>query len=68
MSTTRYSIIIRGEVDATTLERLGGPDARVSGGQTDLVCEVIDQSQLVGVLSGLSGVGLEVISAMPLDS
>jgi hypothetical protein len=67
VSTTRYSIVIRGEVDAATLERLGEPDAHVGAGHTELVCDVIDQSQLVGLLSGLTGVGVEVISATPVD-
>jgi hypothetical protein len=68
VSATRYSIVIRGEVDAVTLERLGQPEASVSANRTELVCDVIDQSQLVGLLSGLSGVGAEVISATPLDA
>jgi hypothetical protein len=68
MTAARYSIVVRGEVDAATLERLGDPDARVSGGNTELVCDVMDQSQLVGLLSGLSGAGVEVVSATPLDS
>jgi hypothetical protein len=68
MNGARYSIVIRGDVDAATLERLGDPDTRASAGHTELVCEVVDQSQLVGLLSGLSGAGVEVISATPLDS
>jgi hypothetical protein len=68
VSRARYSIVIRGELDAATLERLGEPQARVTDNHTELVCEVIDQSQLVGLLSGLTGVGVEVISAAPLDS
>jgi hypothetical protein len=68
VSATRYSIVIRGEVDAATLERLSEPEARVTADHTELVCDVVDQSQLVGMLSGLSGVGVEVISATPLDS
>ena len=68
MSTTRYSIVVRGEVDAATLERVGEPEVRVSADQMELVCDVIDQSQLVGLLSGLSGAGVEVVSATPLDS
>jgi hypothetical protein len=68
VSTTRYSVVIRGEVDAATLERLGEPEVRVSADLTELVCDVIDQSQLVGMLSGLSGAGVEVISASPVDS
>jgi hypothetical protein len=67
MTATRYSIVVRGEVDAATLERLGEPEARVSAGLTELVCDVVDQSQLVGLLSGLSGAGVEVVRATPLD-
>ena len=67
MTATRYSIVVRGEVDAATLERLGEPEARVSAGLTELVCDVVDQSQLVGLLSGLSGAGIEVVRATPLD-
>jgi hypothetical protein len=68
VSRTRYRIVIRGDLDAATLERLGGPEARVTANHTELVCDVIDQSQLVGLLSGLTGVGVEVISAAPVDS
>ena len=68
MSTTRYSIVIRGDVDAATLERLGEPEVRASADRTELVCDVVDQSQLVGLLSGLIREGVEVISATPLNS
>jgi hypothetical protein len=67
VSGTRYSIVVRGVVDAATLERLGAADARPIADLTELVCDVIDQSQLVGLLSALSGVGVEVIRATPLD-
>lgn len=67
MSTARYSIVIRGDVDAATLERLGEPEARASADHTELVCDVVDQSQLVGLLSGLSGACVEVVRATPLD-
>lgn len=66
MTAPRYRIVVRGAVDAATLERVGNPEARPRGGVTELVCDVIDQSQLVGLLSGLSGVGVEVISATPI--
>ena len=68
MSATRYRIVVRGEVDPSTLERLGEPEARVSADVTELACDVIDQSQLVGLLSGLSGSGVEVIRAAPIES
>ncbi len=68
MSTTRYSIIVRGEVDAAILARIGNPDTHVSADLTELVCDVVDQSQLMGMLSGLGGAGVEVIRAAPVDS
>jgi hypothetical protein len=68
VSATRYSIVVRGKVDAGTLARIGDPEAHVHAGLTELVCVVIDQSQLVGMLSGLSGAGVEVIRAAPVDS
>lgn len=68
MSTTRYSIVVRGEVDASTLARIGDPDSHLRADLTELVCDVVDQSQLVGMLSGLSGAGVEVVRAAPVDS
>ena len=68
MTATRYRVVVRGEVDAATLERLGEPEARASAHLTELVCDVVDQSQLVGLLSGLSREGVEVVSATPLNS
>jgi hypothetical protein len=68
VSTTRYSIVVRGEVDAATLARIGDPDAHGRSGLTELVCDVVDQSQLVGMLSGLTAAGVEIISAAPVDS
>jgi hypothetical protein len=67
VSTTRYSIVVRGKVDAATLARIGDPDTHVRADLTELVCDVVDQSQLVGMLSGLGGAGVEVIRAAPVD-
>jgi hypothetical protein len=67
VSTTRYSVMVRGELDAMTLERVGDPRTRRAGDLTELLCDVVDQSQLVGLLSGLSRGGVEVISATPLE-
>jgi hypothetical protein len=68
VTTTRYRIVVRGTVDAATLARIGDPDAHVRADLTDLVCDVVDQSQLVGMLSALSGAGVEVVRAAPVDS
>ncbi len=68
MSTTRYSVIVRGEPDPATLERVGEPRTRPAGEFTELLCDIVDQSQLMGLLSGLNRDGVEVVSATPLDS
>jgi hypothetical protein len=68
VSSTRYSIVVRGKVDAATLARIGDPVAHGHAGHTELVCDVVDQSQLVGMLSGLSRAGVEIIRASPVDS
>jgi hypothetical protein len=68
VSATRYSIVVRGKVDAATLARIGDPDAHGHTGLTELVCDVVDQSQLVGMLSGLSRAGVEIVRAAPVDS
>lgn len=68
MRTTRYSIVVRGKVDDATLARIGDPDAHGKGGLTELVCDVVDQSQLVGMLSGLSAAGIEIVRAAPVHS
>lgn len=67
MSSTRYSVMVRGELDAMTLERVGDPQIRRVGDLTELLYDIVDQSQLVGLLSGLSRDGVEVISAVPID-
>ena len=68
MRTTRYSIVVRGKVDPATLARIGDPDAHGHDGLTELVCDVVDQSQLVGMLSGLSAADIEIVRAAPVDS
>jgi hypothetical protein len=68
VTATRYRIVVRGDVDAATLARIGDPDAHGRGGLTELVCDVVDQSQLVGMLSGLSSAGVEIVRAAPVDA
>jgi hypothetical protein len=68
VTTTRYTIVVRGEVDTATLARLGEPEPRAHGDLAELVCDVVDQSQLVGLLSGLTGAGVEIVSATPTAS
>jgi hypothetical protein len=66
VSSTRYSVLIRGELDPATLERIGVQRTRRSGELTELRCDVVDQSQLMGLLASLNRDGVEVVSAAPL--
>lgn len=62
----RYAIVVRGAVDPRAVEGLSGLEVRLRGARTELVGEIVDQSQLVGILSRLSRAGIEVISATPV--
>jgi hypothetical protein len=66
VSATRYSVLIRGELDPATLERIGVQRTRRTGELTELRCDVVDQSQLMGLLASLNRDGVEVVSAAPL--
>jgi hypothetical protein len=62
----RYAIVVRGAVDPRDVEGLAALEVRLRDARTELVGEIVDQSQLVGILSRLSRAGIEVISAAPV--
>jgi hypothetical protein len=62
----RYRILIRGALDASWSDRLGGmtiSGANLAGGAptTTLIGELADQSSLVGVLNTLHDLGIPLI-------
>ena len=61
---TRYQIVVRGELSDRVAQGWEGMDLlKVEDGQTTLLAgEVVDQSQLRGLLDRLSGFGLELLS------
>jgi hypothetical protein len=61
---TRYEIVVRGEPGARVAQGWEGIDLmKVEDGQTTLLAgEVVDQSQLRGLLDYLSDFGLELLS------
>ena len=61
---TRYEIVVRGELGDRVVQGWEGMDLmKVEDGQTTLLAgEVVDQSQLRGLLNRLSGFGLELLS------
>jgi hypothetical protein len=63
----KYRILIRGTVDASWLDRLGGmtvSTTRLADGSaaTILSGELVDQSALVGVVNTLHDLGIPLIS------
>lgn len=63
----RYRIFIRGTLDASWSDRLGGMTVSCdrladSGPETTLIGELADQSALVGVLNTLHDLGLPLVS------
>ena len=65
MHPTQYRITVQGRLT----DRLGSAfedmTRRVMGGNTDLIGEIRDQSQLFGLLDRVSRLGLELISVTP---
>jgi len=61
---TRYEIVVRGELSARVAQGWEGMDLlKVEDGQTTLLAgEVVEQSQLRGLLDRLSDFGLELLS------
>ena len=65
MHPTQYRITVQGRLT----DRLGSAfedmTRRVGGGNTDLIGEIRDQSQLFGLLDTVRRLGLELISITP---
>ena len=58
----KIEIRIRGQIDESWSDWLGGLNISYAGGQTVLTGSVRDQSALLGVLNRLSGLGIRLIS------
>jgi cell division FtsZ-interacting protein ZapD len=59
-SAERYLIVVRGAVSGRLLQTIEGVQA--SGQETVLTAEVVDQSQLHGILERLRDLGIDLIS------
>jgi hypothetical protein len=62
---TVYRIVVRGRLTGRLGSAFEGMDRDFSHGNTGLVGEVRDQSQLFGVLDTVRALGLELVSAVP---
>jgi hypothetical protein len=63
---TRCEIIVGGELDARFASAFDEMTVSVEGGRTHIVGEVIDQSQLHGLLEQIASLGIELISVNPI--
>ena len=62
-----YRIVIRGELGEPLVGPLEGMTVEEVGEESVLVGDLVDQSQLQGVLSGLTRLGVEIVSVNPTD-
>jgi hypothetical protein len=58
----QYTIIVRGELSERFAAAFPGASIEAGDGQTGLMTELFDQSQLHGLLDRLRNFGLELIS------
>jgi hypothetical protein len=63
----RYRIVVRGELRASPAGPLEGLSVRSGGGFSVITGDIIDQSQLHGILNWLGGRGIEIVSLSPAE-
>jgi hypothetical protein len=61
-SRQRYEIVVRGRLSTRYASALDGVTVEARRGKTTLRAEIIDQSQLYGLLNRLHDFGIELIS------
>jgi hypothetical protein len=65
-SPTRYELVVRGELGSRFASAFSGMKIHAEGGCTHIVGEVVDQSQLHGILDRIRDLGIELISVTPI--
>ena len=66
-SARQYRVTVRGEVSQTFVEPLGQVFVELTGDESILRCEVVDQAKLQAVFSWLYARGVEIVSVIPDD-
>jgi hypothetical protein len=62
-----YRITVGGEISDRMIRAFQGMTLTRTGGNTELIGHVRDQSELLGILQRVSALGLTLISAGPVD-
>ena len=60
-----YQIVIRGELGKPLVGPLEGMNVEEAGDESVLTGDLVDQSQLQGVMSWLTTLGVEIVSVNP---
>ncbi len=61
-----YELVIRGTRGTPLVAPVEGMEVESAGDTSRLVCDIVDQAQLRGVLAWLGDVGVEIVSVNPL--
>jgi hypothetical protein len=65
-SAVGYRIVVRGTIREPPVGPLEGMRIEVTGEESVLVGDVVDQAQLQGLIGWLSDLGVEIVSINPL--
>lgn len=68
MAVHHYRLVIDGELSQRYARAFEGMEVRSGHGETELTGEIVDPSQLQGLLERIAGLGLTLKSVSPLDS
>jgi hypothetical protein len=63
---TKYEIVVRGELGERFASAFGGMTIHAESRYTRITGEVVDQSQLHGLLDRIRALGIELVSVTPL--
>jgi hypothetical protein len=63
----RYRIVVRGRVAQPLVGPLEEMTVETAGDESVLTGDLVDQAQLQGALSWLTGLGIEIVSVNPVD-
>ena len=68
MSSSRYRLVVKGELGPRYASAFDGMTVSAHDGQTDITGPIIDQSHLQGLLERIASLGLTLRSLTPLET
>jgi hypothetical protein len=68
MPASRYQVVVQGELGPLYCRAFEDMEIESAGGRSILVGSIEDQSQLLGLLERIAGLGLTLVSVTPVDA